>query len=583
MVREGRGRVQVAREVGRALQVFSRVARARRLYRSNNVVVQRMMGDLTSTFDTLLQELGDLSLKFRPESILFDDEVVFEEPNPDESIPFVFYRDGVRRLDLSQGISREELEILISATADGYAYSGLGDDIVSFLWRHDLEHVRYMVVDTTIVSAVGSAANTGAGEAFDLDAQIDGLLASIYGAPTTDDVGPRSVRVDVSDISAKAIAETLDSVDEMAPGFHPPRMILDVPSYAQELRSELEGVSDDAISMKVLEEGLQALRVRLEDRDADAICESLLRMYDGALVAGSFGLAGHIIRGMRTLGASGAARRRVRAWVEEAVAEARLRQVSSALQTTETEEAARGIFAFFEACGPTAVPSILGLIPSIPDPQRRRAVADAAARVGIDDLEPLRALLASEQAFVAIEGVHVLSTIDSSAARELLLTASGHPQAPVRVALLSAVDHLPKAHQLSLGLDLLADPDAEVATAAASLLGRMRDISAVRAVETRVKGPEIHAAPANVKQALLRAYVQLVQVRALPVLAKMFHDGGGLLAKKDAEDLAIAAAQALADLGTPGAIAALQKAAKFLNLRVREAANDALRRVRRRE
>jgi HEAT repeat protein len=566
----------VARDVSRCLHAFSRAARARHLYRANNTVLKRMMSDLTTNITQLLEEHGELSLKIRPEAILYEDEVVLEEPNPDESIPFAFYRDGIRRLDLTQGLEEKELEVLVSATADGYAYSGLGDDIVSFLWRHDLEHVRYMVVDTSIVDVARQAAQGGTTEVFDLDAQIEGLLATIYGTSATDDVGPRTVRVDASDLSAKAIADTLDSVDEMAPGFHPARALAEPPVYAADMLAELGREDDRTIIVRAVYEALHAARTALDGDDLEHTFEVLLRLYDAALVSTSYEIAGLIISGVRRLPERESLRERTNQWIDEAIDEARLRQIS--IQPPD-EPTAKSIDQFFTACGPRAVPAILGLIPSIADPARRHAVSDLAASIGIENLDAVRLLLTNEQAFVAMEAVHILARLGSFEAEELLLSAQSHPQAPVRAALLSMADGFSKEQQLLLAVQFLEDTELEVKIAACQLLTRIRDVRALRAIEAKVKAPELAAAAPPLKQALLNAYTSLAQVKALPALAKMFTDGGGLLSKKDAEELAIAAARCLGDLGTPGAIQALKKAATFLNLKVRDAAQEALRRA----
>lgn len=573
---QGPGRNQAAREVGRALQVFARTARARHLYRSNNVTLKRMMSELTTTFRELLGQLGELSLKFRPESIIWEDEIVFEDPNPEESIAFAFYRDGIRRLDLTDGLDDSELDVLLSATATGFQHSGLGDDIVSVLWRHDLEHVRYMVVDTIIVDAEGTSGEPS--EVWDLDVQIDALLMAIYGSTSADDVGPRSIRVDASDLSAKGIAETLDTIDDMAPGFHPARLLIEPPAYAAELTKELEAEDDRRVSLRAVREALHAMRMGIAPDELDAVAEALLRMYDAALMSMSYDLASEMIRGMRELATLPLFAERAQEWVNEAVAEARLRQVWPTSPGAD-DDSSHDVSDFLEACGPRAVPAILAFIPAVQDPTRRRALSTLVARIGVENLEPVRALLNNEQVYVAVEAIHMLAMLDTPSAQELLISAKDHAQAPVRAALLSVAARFPNALQLMLAIDLIDDPETEVKVTAARVLSTIKDIRAVRAIEMHVKKAELLEAPFPVKSALLTAYAALAQMRALPVLAKMFHDGGGLLAKKDAEDLAIAAAMALASLGTPGAVSALKKAGRFLNMRVREAAQQALRRT----
>ncbi|MCA9549117.1 MAG: hypothetical protein KC933_03715, partial [Myxococcales bacterium] len=227
---EERARGLTAKDVGRTLAAFSRVARARSLYQENSAALKRMRSDLFRGFQEILADRPVLSLRVRPEAFVFEDQVVLTDENPDQSIPFALYRDGIRRLDFSRGLEESELDTLLACTARGFHFTGLGDDIVSDLWRHDLEHIRYLVVDTSVVDAAAAAGAPtapvdGAEPISDLDTQIDGLLRAIYG-DSSDDVGPRSIHLDASDLAAKSIAESLDAVDDMAPGFHPARTFL---------------------------------------------------------------------------------------------------------------------------------------------------------------------------------------------------------------------------------------------------------------------------------------------------------------------------------------------------------------------
>lgn len=543
-------------------------------------MLKRVMAELVATFTQVLEQHGELSLRVRPEAILFEDEVVLEEPNPDESIPFAFYRDGIRRIDLSQGLEDREIEVLTDATAEGFGYSGLGDDIVSYLWRHDLEHVRYVVVDTTIVQSDGKEPDEEQRyEAVDLDRQIEGLLTSIYGADSQDDVGPKSVRVDGSDLSAKKIAETLEAVDEMAPGFHPARALPEPPIYAAELRAELEEDDDVRVTVRAAHEAFHAMCEGLAPDALDAMTEVILRIYDAALVSQNLSLAGPIIRSVRSLGTVDRLSSRAEMWIKEALSEARLRNIQIP-PGSEGDEAFQPIATFFEAGGSYAVPALLSLIPAVQEHTRRRQLSDLAVKLGIEDLEPLRAMLESEQPVVPVEAIHMLARIDKPEARVALLNIREHADPGFRIALLEAAASLSKNDQLQLATMLLEDQSLDVRCAAAKLLGNVKDIRSVRLIEGKVKGADLLTAPFPLKQALLHCYVALVQVKAIPMLTKMLQDGGGLLARRDAEELAIAASQCLGFLATPGATAALKKAGSSFNMKVRGAAEEALKRGR---
>ena len=91
--------------------------------------------------------------------------------------------------------------------------------------------------------------------------------------------------------------------------------------------------------------------------------------------------------------------------------------------------------------------------------------------------------------------------------------------------------------------------------------------------------PGFLATNLQTKQAFVAAFALLAQNQGVATLARFLKEGDGILAKKEQEDLAVAARQAVGFLRTPGAIAALEKYSGCLNKRVREAAREALRRA----
>jgi HEAT repeat protein len=576
MVKE-RAAVGVGREVARALQIFARTARARQLYAPNNAILRRMIDELTQAFNEALKVVPELTIKVRPEALLFDDEVVLDEPNPEQSIPFVYFRDGIRRLDFARGLEPRELQILLDATAQGFNFSGFGDDIVARLWHHDLEHLRYLVLDTTIVAAGKDPGAPPAPGDYDLDAQIDGLLREIYG-DSSDDVGPKSLHVDRSDLAAKAIAETLDAVEELAPGFHPPRAFLQPPAYAWDAREKVQSEGESELALGTATAAIAALSAPLPDGDLSSLADGLLRIFDAALVNREIKLATKIVHGVRRL-EGGPAEARARRWLAEGVSDTRLRQVVQIYQSLIADDDRHAIMRFFRVCGPTAVPSLLGMLPSFGEQAMRRRFADVALEIGFEDLGPIQELVTSEQAFVAEEGIYLLAQIGTEPALAMLSAAASHERAEVRMAALTAADKLPPQRLQALAAPLLDDPEPKIKAAAARAFARVRSPDALATIERYAVSPELEREAYEVKRAFLVAYALLAQVRAISVLANYVKRGDGLLAKKEIEDLGVAAAEALVVLRTPRTVEVLKKAVGGRSKRIRETARAALLRM----
>jgi hypothetical protein len=575
MVTERRAPRAQVQSVAGVMKLFARAARARQIYNENNAVLARMRHDLESAFVELLKSNPEVSLKVRADSFLFEDEPVLEEPNPDESIPFAFYRDGIRKLDFHRGLSRPELDVLIAATAQGFSFSGLGDDIVAYLWRHELEHVRYVVVDTTIVDAAQlSQAAAGAETAAidDVDAQIDGLLRSIYGS-SSDDVGPKSVHVDASDLSAKVIAEQLDVVDEMAPGFHPPRAFLHAPAYQIELSGEISRFADRDIALRAMFAGFWAFQASPGGATAEAIAEAMLRAYDTALIEEDLSVATYLVRGMTEMSSES---RRAREWLDVAIDEARLRQVSSILLKSRDGAGSQDVFPFFRACGPRAVPLLVGQLPSLTDPLVRRCYSDLILELGVEAVDVIRPLLTSEQAFVSQEAVYILGKMRGDEAVQLLEHASEHPHGQVRLAFVEHLPRLPVERRQEAAVRLLGDEDDRIRIAAAKALATIRNEQTALVMKEIIRQPEFAAWPYPVKEAFLDTYAQLHQVWSLRFLTKFVKNGAAMLAKAEDEDLAVAAAKALRHVPTQRTVDCLEGAAKSRRKKVRETAQTVL-------
>lgn len=569
-----RTRGVTAKDVERALSAFARVSRARGLYQDNSAALTRMRADVFRAFNELLEALSTLTLRVRAGAFVYDDQIVLQDDNPEQSIPFALYRDGVRRIDFSRGLDEVELDVFMSAISRGFAFSGLGDDIVSDLWKHDLEHIRYLVVDTTIVDAAQAQAPDPDAEGkeilTDLDAQIDGLLRTIYG-DSADDVGPRSIHLDGTDLAAKSIAESLDAIDEMAPGFHPPRTFLERPAYAARVAEQVEAETPNRVSARAANAALRALHADITTADKDAVAEALLRMFDDAIVSADIGLATRIVTGVRALPPTDL---RAQRWQAEAISDTRLRQAASTV--LEGALGFEALYGLLKACGPGAVPSVLGILPSFADPNARRALADLVVEVGVADLSGVAELLGNEQLFVVQEALYILNRLDTPAARDMERQAEDSLRVEVRLAALHGIVETRPVEAVSRAERLLYDPEPRAKAAAAQILAKLGGKEASAIIERFVERPELESLPPEVMREIFRAYARLCQVRALHVLARFVKKGEGLLAKKEVEELSVAAMDGVMLVRTPRSVEILKKAAVARSKRVREAARARL-------
>lgn len=553
---------------------FSRVVRAYRLYNSDNTTVRRMLDDVWRQFTDLLEVTGSVLVQVQPEALLVGEDTVLEATGQEESIAFALYRDGLRRIEFVQGLPVEELESLVEAISYGLHFAGVGDDIVSLLWRRDLSFLNYVVIDTTLIDSQGHAPSGPSMHAApSIDAQINALLSTIYGRAEGAD-GHLSLHLDSADVPAKVIADALTDVDEMAPGLRPVRSIQTAPSYQGALEREVAEEGEFAISVRGLEGALAAFSQPVPDPAAQALANALLRMLDTALLEDRFQVATGIVQGVRH---SPQARSLIGDWMDDVVSESRFRHVAAAFNNPQAgEEARTAVLEYFKICGAWAVNPLLNLLPSIADAQLRRAVSNLLLEIGIVDISPLLEMLHNEQAFVAQEAVYLIAHLDNPDGTQAILQAARHPSPPVRHAVAEHAVRLPKELARNLISDLVLDSDPKVRALALRNLARFPGHSALLLAEGAVHKVALEGQSFEYKRAALESYAMLAQNKGVQLLHRYIRDGEGFLTGKDAEEIAVAAAGALAKIRTVAAVEILKRTSASRNKRLKETAKRAL-------
>jgi hypothetical protein len=111
--------------------------------------------------------------------LLLGEVVLFERPDRDECFFFPLYRDGLRVLSFSPELDADELERLLSAfEAERLRKLTPDEDLVAYLWRCDLDGIRFSAVDG--IGDEESDGNDGvAAPAEDYRALVADLVAKI--------------------------------------------------------------------------------------------------------------------------------------------------------------------------------------------------------------------------------------------------------------------------------------------------------------------------------------------------------------------------------------------------------------------
>lgn len=107
-----------------------------------------MLNALSATLGGFIDRYGPLRLNIEKSRIRYEDEIIFEEPNPDYNPAFIFFRDGLLWLEFLPGLQPHEvLNFFRIISRFKLALEDPEGDLVTELWGADLEHINYEASD----------------------------------------------------------------------------------------------------------------------------------------------------------------------------------------------------------------------------------------------------------------------------------------------------------------------------------------------------------------------------------------------------------------------------------------------------
>lgn len=129
------------------IRLLVKSQKAQRLYDAGNAVAERLETELFERLSGFVAEQGEIHLVVQEAQLLSDDDVVYESSDRNDSLAFLLYRDGIRRLSFGPGLELEELRAFLGCLNRVALLSNDQDDLVTLLWEQDFHAIRYFAIE----------------------------------------------------------------------------------------------------------------------------------------------------------------------------------------------------------------------------------------------------------------------------------------------------------------------------------------------------------------------------------------------------------------------------------------------------
>lgn len=553
-------------QVEELLRSLTKGLRAFQMYLPNNPVYQRAVQNVRAAFLPIWNSGADrLVLQIVETDIIWEEQVVYHQPNKTESLAWTLFKDGMRVLTLFPGVEEEEvIRFLEIVQRSRNLAADAGDDLLTLLWEQDFGLIQYHFTEFVADAAVPGLSGEGAySQGGPVDPAVQEAKAEENRGKVAEEAPPRRPGVvDLEDFDA-----TLYWLDEAEI-----RAITNAieQEYQQDLRGNVLNILFDIIEQ------------RNEDWARSEVLSILESYLPHLLNSGDFRSVAVILRETRLLVRrpqlfSLEERERLDAFTGRLSDPGVLQQILQSVSEAQTPPTEEDLGELFRELRPAALETVLVWLPKLPAASAvHTLLASAADRLAeTSPQEVLRLLrLPASEALPAV--ISLCGRLKSQPAVPGLVDTLGHAEASVRLLAVQALDQIGTPGALS-GLErALDDADREVRISAVQALGKRGYKGALRRVEPVVQGKHARVIDLTERMRFFEAYALIAGPPALELLAQML-SAGGLFKRREVPEIRACAAMAIGRLRSAEARELLQKYKDDKELVVRNAVSRALR------
>lgn len=535
------------------MQVLSKGMRATQLYLPNNPVYQRALDNIKAQFRHIWQATDDLVFDVGETGLRWEDTVVYNQEQKNESIAWTLFKDGVRSLTFKPGVEENEMVRFLAVLHKAKNLAAdAPDDLLTLLWAEDFQFVAYTFRELASENAVPIEA----GETIPAASPGDVRQAVQEEAPPK-----REGLVSIDDFDT-----TLYFLEDKEVGYLQKEIERE---YSQDLRRSVLAMLFDLLELQTY----GTVRAELI-----SILENFIPYLLGAA---DFRSVAYILRETRVI------LQRARELIPEhrqtlESLPARLSQPDALAQLLQSlDEAAvhpteEELGELFQELRPDALPTLMSWLPRLTDERVKELVQRAAARLAQAHSAEVLKALASTDPNAQLEMVRLAGRLKLPGAPDGMANLLESGDRTLKLAVVEALIAIASPNALRVLEKAVEDGDRDVRIAAVKFLAQRGHRNAFGRVEGAVVGGKLKAADLSEKMAFFEAYGSLAGAGAIPALEKMLISKG-LLARKEDPETRACAAMALGKIRSPEARAVLEKAAQDKEPLVRNAVSRALR------
>jgi hypothetical protein len=501
------------------------------LYRHNVDRYAEYLEPYTQGMRDLLDRMPLVSLKVDAMAYKIGQHIVFEDDSREGNLIFPLWSVGVRMLMFKNGCTAEEMQkfFLLCMGASDPEKKGR-EDIITALWKAELEHIEYVVVE-------GFKALPD-DDAEEVEIEIDKVVAYLYRQlQSNSEDYLRFARISSEDLDLQ-----LNSVDQMRGA-----IIQGVTATAAD-RARVQGVlvrEESRQLSKLVTVLFQLLELDTTEENYEDVAEAFIQLLDALILQENFTAIDNIRHRFVHSAAKPSLTPKQRGMVERCSERFRTRmgesqrvQAIGQMLNTGLVKDADGVRKYLQSLGYEAIIPLLDMLEGLQLLPNRRLVCDVLAELGRGFVDTFAARMNHPSSNMVKDMLYIIDQINPPNKFIIFATTLEHPNAILRLETLAVIGRSGTDECFDVIARVLrAHPDAHMRAQAARMLPNFAPERGAAMLLEMINHEAFERVADAEKKALFSALVQLRTPAVDAFLQQVFDAKSGLFAKKRVDDL----------------------------------------------
>ncbi len=524
-----------------------KAVKASRVYDPDHQLYHDLQQHLIAQFACYFSHHVSLTLQISELEFSLQDRTVYRCDDVKTSVPFLFFRDGIRQLRLLQGITEEEVLGILAVLHQSDQVNRREDDLVTLFWERDFTHIDCIAednfLDASEVVTIATpeefrAHRPSAPPAHEIDILLGKDIAGSDGIALTH----------LASLLANKELYRLTSEDMLA--------------LQREVQAEIPPTATCALAPLLLDLLPHVTGIEGHRRAMTQLTQTLHEIFNLGDCRQAHLVLLHADLLLRE--------RRLQDWqvndlaqLIAGVTKPQWRALIRFTLNTATQQAQQELLTLVRLCPASVLPVLLEMLSESLFESKRPLLSAALLAVGRTEPERLRQTLEEMPALCTREVMHLLGELGEKRLLPYLETALAHRNPKIRREAMTALGALGGMHVIRLLTRMLDDADEGIRCLAMDLLGRQAVDGAVDKLLALVQSRSLTDRTPAELEALFAAIGHCGGNRALEALAPLVRSHG-FFSRGKTPLIRDCATRALAAIGTSEARAILDRSQRSI-------------------